>query len=45
MSKRRNSTTDKRQKSQYSLAFPEESRGDGGSTMGTEIPGFQLQES
>jgi Reverse transcriptase (RNA-dependent DNA polymerase) len=27
MSKRRDSTTDKRQKSQYSLAFPEESRG------------------
>ena len=27
MSTRRNSTTDKRQKSQYSLAFPEESRG------------------
>ena len=27
MSTRRNSTTDKRQKSQYRLAFPEESRG------------------
>jgi RNA-directed DNA polymerase len=27
MSTRRNSSTDKRQKSQYSLAFPEESRG------------------
>jgi hypothetical protein len=27
MSKRRNSSTDKRQKSQYRLAFPEESRG------------------
>jgi RNA-directed DNA polymerase len=27
MSKRRDSTTDKRQKSQYRLAFPEESRG------------------